>query len=287
MEKKTEDGVQYHGPEISLAQWSFHKALQDSSMTHLEFIKTAGSMGFTGVEYVSSFFKDHVTDTAYLDEMSAIAVASGVKQLLIMVDGEGYLADTDDLQRKYAVLNHYKWIDAAARLGCHSIRVNAHGEGSPDEVKEAGVTGLSDLSDYAALKNINVIVENHGGYSSDGMWLTSLIQKVNKPNCGTLPDFGNFCLKRENNEMWNAPCLEWYDKYKGVSEMMPFAKAVSAKSYDFDENGNETTIDYQKMLQIVKEAGYDGFIGVEYEGVKLDETSGIKATKALIERYWK
>jgi sugar phosphate isomerase/epimerase len=287
MEKKTEAGVQSDVPKISLAQWSFHKTLQDSSMTHLEFIKTAGSMGFTGVEYVSSFFKDHVTDMAYLDEMSAIAAASGVTQLLIMVDNEGYLADPDDLNRKKAVLNHYKWVDAAARLGCHSIRVNAHGEGSADQVKQAGVTGLSDLADYAAIKNINVIVENHGGYSSDGMWLSSLIQKVNKPNCGTLPDFGNFCLKRENNEMWNAPCLEWYDKYKGVSEMMPFAKAVSAKSYDFDVNGNETTIDYEKMLIIVKDAGYNGFMGVEYEGKNLDEPTGIKATKALIERYWK
>lgn len=273
-------------PKISLAQWSLHKALMDSTLTHLEFIKKAGELGFTGVEYVSSFFKDKVRDTVYLDEMSKLASAAGVQQLLIMIDGEGHLADPDDQKRGEAVMNHHKWVDAAVRLGCHSIRVNAHGDGDREEVMQAAIKGLSALSDYAAPKKINIIVENHGGYSSDGTWLSNVIQQVGKPNCGTLPDFGNFCLRRENNEMWSAPCIEWYDKYKGVSEMMPYAKAVSAKSYAFDEMGEETTIDYGRMLKIVRQAGYSGFIGVEYEGDALSEIDGIKTTKMLIEKHW-
>jgi sugar phosphate isomerase/epimerase len=270
--------------KISLAQWSFHKALQNKTMDHLGFITTAGELGFTGVEYVNQFFKDKATDTAYLNLMTETANKAGVKQLLIMVDGEGYLADLDKTKRDSAVLNHHKWVDAAAYLGCHSIRVNAHGEGTADEVAAAAVEGLSTLADYAATKNINVIVENHGGYSSNGQWLASVMSKINKPNCGTLPDFGNFCLKREDGAMWGKPCVEEYDKYKGVEELMPFAKAVSAKSHDFGELGFETNIDYQKMIGIVKNAGYTGFIGVEYEGEVMDELAGVKATKALIEK---
>ena len=270
---------------ISLAQWSFHKALLEGKMSHLEFISKAGEMGFEGVEYVNTFFKDKVSDLSYLDEMKTYAEKAGVKQLLIMVDNEGHLADTDEIKRMEAIQNHYKWVDAAAYLGCHSIRVNAHGEGTAEEVMEAAWDGLSKLADYAAGKYINIIVENHGGYSSNGQWLSSLIQKINKPNCGTLPDFGNFCLKREDGSMWGSPCLEWYDKYKGVSEMMPYAKAVSAKSYDFDNNGEETTIDYKKMMDIVKSSGYNGYIGVEYEGDRLGEEEGISATKKLIEKY--
>lgn len=270
--------------KISLAQWSFHKALFDKSMDHLGFITKAGELGFEGVEYVNQFFKDKAQDTAYLNLMTQTAEKAGVKQLLIMIDGEGYLADLDQTKRDSAVLNHHRWVDAAAYLGCHSIRVNAHGEGTAEEVAAAAVDGLLKLADYAATKNINVIVENHGGYSSNGQWLAGVMSKVNKANCGTLPDFGNFCIKREDGAMWGKPCVEEYDKYKGVEELMPFAKAVSAKSNDFGELGYETNIDYQKMIQIVKDAGYTGFIGVEYEGETLDELSGVIATKKLIEK---
>ncbi|MBK9150773.1 MAG: sugar phosphate isomerase/epimerase [Saprospiraceae bacterium] len=270
---------------ISLAQWSFHKALMEGKMTHLQFITKAGELGFGGVEYVNTFFKDKAADTAFLDEMKSTAEKAGVRQLLIMIDNEGHLAETDVDKRNEAVLNHYKWVDAAAYLGCHSIRVNAHGEGSPEVVMDAAVDGLSRLAEYASTRSVNVIVENHGGYSSNGKWLAEVIEKVNRPNCGTLPDFGNFCLKREEGAMWGTPCLEWYDKYEGVKEMMPYAKAVSAKSYDFDEKGEETTIDYKRMLDIVKNSGYKGFVGVEYEGDKLGEEEGIKATKILLEKY--
>jgi len=100
------------------------------------------------------------------------------------------------------------------------------------------------------------------------------MKQVDMNNCGTLPDFGNFRVKEG----------EMYDRYKGVAELMPFAKAVSAKSHDFDEKGNETHTDYSKMMKIVIDAGYSGFVGIEYEGSVLDEYAGVKATKALLER---
>lgn len=270
--------------KISLAEWSFHKALFDKKMDHLGFIAKAGAMGFSGVEYVNQFFADKASDTSYLNKMTAASKKAGVAQLLIMVDGEGYLADMDKAKRDSAVANHYKWVDAAAYLGCHSIRVNAHGEGNADEVAAAAIDGLSRLATYAQTKNINVIVENHGGHSSDGQWLSNVMTKINKPNCGTLPDFGNFCLKRKDGAMWGTPCLEEYDRYKGVEELLPFAKAVSAKSYDFGEMGYETTIDYTKMIELVRQSGYAGYIGVEYEGENIGEEEGVIATKKLLEK---
>ena len=270
--------------KISLAEWSFHKALFDKKMDHLGFIAKAGVMGFSGVEYVNQFFADKASDTSYLNKMTAASKKAGVAQLLIMVDNEGYLADMDKTKRDSAVANHYKWVDAAAYLGCHSIRVNAHGEGNADEVAAAAIDGLSRLATYAQTKNINVIVENHGGHSSDGQWLSNVMTKINKPNCGTLPDFGNFCLKRKDGAMWGTPCLEEYDRYKGVEELLPFAKAVSAKSYDFGEMGYETTIDYTKMIELVRQSGYAGYIGVEYEGENIGEEEGVIATKKLLEK---
>ena len=108
------------------------------------------------------------------------------------------------------------------------------------------------------------------------------MKAVNKSNVGTLPDFGNFCIKREEGNWRN--CVDAYDRYQGTTELMPFAKGVSAKSHDFDEQGNETETDYTKMLQIVKAAGFSGYIGIEYEGEKLSEDEGIRKTKALLEK---
>jgi len=283
MSENTSAGSDSTGLKISLAQWSFHKTLQSGEMDHLQFAEKAGALGFTGVEYVNQFFKDKAQDTAYLNLMTAKSNTAGVKQLLIMIDGEGHLGDPDETKRNEAVLNHHKWVDAAAYLGCHSIRVNAHGEGKAEDVAKAAIDGLSKLSDYASAKNINVIVENHGGFSSNGQWLADVMAKVNKPNCGTLPDFGNFCLRSEKDAKGDNKCVEEYDRYKGVEELMPYAKAVSAKSFDFGELGFETTIDYPKMMDIVQKANYRGFIGVEYEGTVLSEEEGIKATKVLIE----
>lgn len=270
--------------KISLAEWSFHKALWAKEMDHLEFAVKTSELGMNGVEYVNQFFADKAEETSYLNQMNQIASDHGVTQVLIMVDNEGYLGELDEAKRSEAVENHYKWVNAAKYLGCHSIRVNAFGKGSAEEVKTAAVDGLGRLSEYAAQENINVIVENHGSYSSVGSWLSAVIQQVNMSNCGTLPDFGNFCMKREGGAMWGAPCVEEYDKYKGVEEMMPFAKAVSAKAFDFDENGDEPNIDFYRMMKIVTDHGYSGFVGIEYEGDSMEEKDGIIATKKLLEK---
>lgn len=270
--------------KISLAEWSLHRALQTNQMTNLDFpVKAKKDFNISAVEYVNQFFKDKATDTTYLKELKKRCDDNDVTSVLIMCDGEGGMADVDEKKRLQAVDNHYKWVDAAKFLGCHSIRVNCYGEGSEDDVAKAGVDGLHRLSEYAAKVGINVIVENHGGISSNGKWVSKVISNVNLPNCGTLPDFGNFCIRREKTENGEV-CKEQYDRYQGVKEMMPFAKGVSAKTYDFDQAGNCVETDYAKMLPIVKAAGYKGHIGIEYEGNKLTEEAGIKATKSLLEK---
>ncbi len=272
--------------KISLAQWSLHRSLRNKTLDHLDFPHVAAvDFGIYGVEYVNTFFKDKATDSKYLAEMNTRAGDAGVQQLLIMIDGEGGLAELDDTTRKTAVTNHFKWVEAAKTLGCHSIRVNAYGVSDDGAVLHtAAVDGLGMLSSFAEKVGINVIVENHGGLSSDGKWLAGVIKEVNMPGCGTLPDFGNFCLRHADDGMGHSSCVEEYDRYLGVEELMPFAKAVSAKSYDFDATGNETSIDFQRMIEIVKKSGYKGYLGVEYEGSRLSEVEGIKATKKLLER---
>lgn len=261
--------------KISLAEWSLHKMLFSGKMNHLDFAKvTKEDFGIDAVEYVNQFFKDKAEDSAYLAEMNSRADDLGVKNLLIMIDGEGALGDPDDAKRTKAVENHYKWVDAAKTLGCHSIRVNAQSKGEYDQQINLAADGLRQLSEFAAGRDMNVIVENHGGLSSDGKWLASVMKKVALDNCGTLPDFGNFRVSRS----------EEYDRYVGVEELMPFAKAVSAKSYNFDAEGNETRIDYVKMMKIVTDAGYHGYVGIEYEGSVLSEPKGILATKKLLEK---
>jgi len=266
--------------KISLAEWSLHKTLFDKKLDHLDFpVKAKNDFGISAVEYVNQFFKDKAKDQAYLNELKKRCDDNDVTSVLIMIDGEGAMGDLNAKKRTEAAENHYKWVEAAKFLGCHSIRVNCYGEGSSEEVAKAGAEGLRKLSEFAQPHNINIIVENHGGDSSNGVWLTNVIKSVGLPNCGTLPDFGNFCIKRENDK-----CVEEYDRYKGVAEMMPYAKGVSAKTHEFDAQGNCIETDYSKMLSIVKAAGYTNFIGIEYEGETLSEEDGIKATKALLEK---
>ncbi len=264
---------------ISLAEWSLHRAIRDQkTMTNLDFAKTAkDEFGIEAVEYVNQFFKDRATDMTYLADLKQRAADNGVKSLLIMIDGEGNLGDPKNEARAKTVDNHKKWVDAAKFLGCHSIRVNAGSSGTYEEQQKLAADGLRTLSEYAATQGLNVIVENHGGLSSDGGWLVGVMKLVGLENCGTLPDFGNFYIERGAN-----PKL--YDRYQGVEELMPFAKAVSAKTYDFDESGNETTIDYTKMMDIVMSHGYHGYVGIEYEGEKLSEFDGIRKSKALLEK---
>lgn len=266
--------------DISLAEWSLHKELFAKKITNLDFPELAKKeFGISIVEYVNQFFKDKAEDKTYLAELLKRAKDNGVKNNLIMIDGEGGLGDTDTAARNKAVENHYKWVEAAKFLGCKTIRVNAFGRGSNEDVAKAAIEGLGKLGEFAAKTKINVIVENHGGSSSNGQWLSGVMKQVNMKNVGTLPDFGNFCITRKD-----GGCAESYDRYQGTKELMPFAKGVSAKTYDFDEKGNCIETDYAKILKIVKDSGFRGIAGIEYEGSKLSEYDGIKATKALLER---
>ena len=257
--------------KISLAEWSLHKKLFKGDLKNIDFPEyTAKNFGIYGVEYVNQFFKDKAKDMTYLKDLNNRAKDNGVTNVLIMIDGEGNLGDRDEAKRLAAVENHYKWIDAANFLGCHAVRVNAAGQGTKEEVKGQVVKSLSTLADYGKKGKIAVVVENHGGISSHGDWLSDVLKTVGKKNCGSLPDFGNFYE---------------YDRYKGVTELMPYAHGVSAKSHDFDAQGNDTKVDYQKMMEIVKNAKYKGWVGIEYEGSNLSEDEGIKKTKALLVRF--
>ena len=271
--------------DLSLAQWSMHKMIRQDSIDPYTFAEKAKEWGFTGLEYVSQLYNPELSDANYSEEAMAAFVAKsnaeakkyGMKNVLIMIDGQGNLAADDEAERNETVEKHKRWVDAAAAMGCHAIRVNLNGSSDPEVWKKNSVDGLTKLGTYAKTKNINVLVENHGGLSSNGALHAEVMKTTNMDNVGSLPDFGNFCIERSDDG-----CANMYDKYKGVKELMPYAMAVSAKSNEFDAQGNDRGIDYVKMLQLVKDAGYTGYIGVEYEGSELGEEAGIKATRDLL-----
>lgn len=272
--------------ELSLAQWSLHKMILDDGVDPYSFAQKAKSWGFKGLEYVSQLYKDvseadysDAAMAAFIEKSNAEAEKHGMQNVLIMIDRQGDLAVNDVKERDETVEKHKKWVDAAAAMGCHSIRVNLNGSNEPEEWIANSVDGLTKLATYAKDKNINILVENHGGLSSNGELHAQVMEKVGMANVGTLPDFGNFCITRKPDS-WE--CETMYDKYQGVKELMPYAKAVSAKSNVFDGEGNEVQIDYVKMLQMVKDHGYTGFVGVEYEGSELSEEDGIIATRDLL-----
>lgn len=278
--------------EISLAQWSLHRTIYSGRLDHLDFpAKSRNDFGISAVEYVNGFFGGRSIDfreagknTAYLRELLQRSRDAGVVNHLIMVDDEGPLADADEKARSRAVEDHKKWVEAAKVLGCRAVRVNLHGGGSPEAKRSASVDSLGRLGVFAGTMDINVVVENHGYESSNGAWLASVIQQVARPNVGTLPDFGNFCLTHP----WGSPlegCEELYDRYQGMAELLPFAKGVSAKSYDFDEKGEQPLMDYARLVNLVKASGFTGYIGIEFEGPTQPEDDGIRSTKRLLEKY--
>jgi L-ribulose-5-phosphate 3-epimerase len=264
--------------KISLAEWSLHKTLFANEMTNLQFPVVAREMGIMGVEYVNQFFKDKAKDEKYLAELKKICKNEGVESVLIMCDGEGMVGHPEKEERIKTVENHKKWVDAAAFLGCHSIRVNAGSKGTFEEQQKLAADGLHMLCEYGDTKKINVIVENHGGLSSNGDWLAGVMKMVNHKRVGTLPDFGNFIIDRQTGEE--------FDRYKGMELLMPFAKGVSAKSNDFDAEGNETKSDFYQIMKIVQSSGFKGWVGIEYEGSVLPEKEGIMTTKKLLEKVF-
>lgn len=272
---------------ISLAEWSFNQELFAGKMTNMEFPeRSIKEFGIDTVEYVNQFFMDKARDKKYLAELKKRCDDLGVRSLRIMCDGEGDMGETNEAKRKQAVENHYKWVEAAQFLGCSDIRVNARGNDTPEAVADAAVRSLSELTAFGTDHGVEVIVENHGGYSSDGRWIAAVMKRVNNPHCGLLPDWGNFCLREGKGPDGKETCLQEYDRYKGTEEMMPFAKGVSAKSYAFDAEGNETTIDFGRMLDITRRAGFKGYMGIEFEGggPTITEEEGVRKTLALLKK---
>ena len=276
----------------SLAQWSLNRSFREKKVNPLNFASMSRALGFEAIEYVSQLYLPTLeSSTSTLVGMQALAKSlleksneQGIENLLIMIDREGDLAIKDKGKRMEGIENHKKWIDAAKHIGCHSIRINLFGKGSAEEQLENSLDSLRLLGAYAKDQDINVLVENHGGFSSDPNWLVKVMKQVNMDNVGTLPDFGNFCIEREGGERWGTPCINEYpDIYQAVEMMMPFAKAVSAKSYNFNDKGDETKIDYYKMMKVVKDAGYTGYIGIEFEG-EAPENEGIIATRELMDK---
>ncbi|MEN6337566.1 MAG: sugar phosphate isomerase/epimerase family protein [Phycisphaerales bacterium] len=278
--------------EISLAEWSLHRAIYGGKLDHLDFPAAAKKeFGISAVEYVNGFFGGKKMDfhsaaknAGYLKELLTRSKDAGVVNHLLMVDDEGPLAEADQKARLTAIENHLKWIEAAKVLGCRTVRVNLHGGGSPDEKKAASVDSLGRLGEFAGPMRINIVVENHGGVTSNGAWLADVVRQVARDNVGTLPDFGNFCISHPWGTTQDG-CNDLYDRYKGVAELLPFAKGVSAKSYDFDANGEQPLMDYKRLIGLVKAAGFKGYIGIEFEGSTQPEDEGIRKTKALLERY--
>lgn len=265
--------------KISLGQWSLHRELLASRFDPLDFAKVANGLGIDAIEYVSQFYQGKATNKTFLAELKRRAAGEGVGSLLIRVDGEGDLSAATPRARKRAVETYKKWVDAAAFLGCHSIRVSAPhaagtSPGSEDEQANWASDGLRRLAEFSDGRGIDVLVENQGGLSSRGSWLSEVLNAVHHPRCGSLPDFGEFEPAGSGG----------HDRYQGVRELMPFARAVSARSYDFDSRGEETTIHFGQMLEIVKSAGYHGYVGINYDGERLSERAGIERTKSLLER---
>jgi L-ribulose-5-phosphate 3-epimerase len=262
-----------HGEEpvffkLSLAEWSLHQALEKKEITNLDFPRIARKQyDLEAIEFVDRFFPEGFEGSDYLKKLKDSCDHYEVKSLLIMIDKAGNLGDTSEIARIIAVHKHIQWLKTAQYLGCHSIRINASEGGDSIMVRKAVIKSISELCDSASTFGLNVIIENHWGYSSNADWLVGVIKEVNRKNCGTLPDFGNFST---------------YNKYLGVEKMLPYAKGVSGKSRDFDKNGNEVNIDYFQMLQLIKKSGFEGYIDIEYEGKGLTEDEGIRATKALL-----
>ena len=277
--------------ELSLAQWSFHRTFREGGVSPYDFAERANDLGFKGLEYVNALYPDVMESndkdlaiSKFIEQNNVLAAQFNMKNVLIMIDSEGDLSSSNEKERLSAIENHKKWISAANKMGCSAVRLNLNGENDVETWKKNSIQSLNALSAFAKPLNINVIVENHGGKSSNARLLMEVINSVDYSNCGTLPDFGNFCMSEDWGSLKDNKCNNPYDPYLGVSEMLPKAFGLSAKSYEFDDNGDETILDYYKLLSIVKRGGYKGFIGVEYEGEILSEKDGIIATKKLLEK---
>ena len=294
--------------KISLQCFSFASEFYTGKFDLSNFSKIIReTYNLDGAEYWSIPFMGKEKNSSFLSELKQKSNDYGVKNTIILVDlldmetmkQGNSLASVNKKERNQAVEDHKPWIDAAKSIGCDSIRINLWSDASKDEVMKVSIESISKLLEYCSDKNISIVIENHGGYTGDAKWLVNLIKKINNKNLGTLPDFGtlNFCVKRDvsDSEIFSSKCLNQYDKYLGVKELLPYAKGISAKSTQFDLKGNETDTNFKKMIRLIKKSNFEGYMSIEYEGAIRDTFSqqnnhlsthdGILATKKLIEKY--
>jgi len=261
-----------HWFEISIAQWSFQRQFYSGEMKTVDFPKFAAEkLGIYGIDYLSDFMLDIYTKPEKLKQLKKRSDDLGVHNEMIMCHKEGRVGDMISANRAKVIDTHYRWIEAAHHLGCKSIRVNARSGGSRQQQLDLVTDSLTQLSKFAAPLGINIIVENLWGsdYSYKANFIADVMKNVNMNNCGTLPDLNNF---------------RYDDPYKSTAIIMPWAKAVSAKSMDFDPKGREKYIDYFRMMDIVHKSGFNGYIGIEWEGCKKSPMEGVLLTKALLEK---
>lgn len=274
-------------PKLVIAQWTFNKDLFAGKMTTIDFVNIASELGFEGVEYVSQFFSDKVNDDEYLAELKLVSENAGIKNTMILVDVlDAKLGSSDPAERILAITKHKEWIVAASKLDCPTIRVNAHGDGTAEEMMSVMFNSIKELANFGKPYNVVVTIENHGQYSSDGKWLSQLVGKLAPYGVGSVADFDNWCIEREDGKLWGTPCIIEYDRYQGIKELLPTAKSVSLKAFDFDEQGNAIKTDFKRMFKLIKEAQYDEYLAVEFEGHEMDPVEGVRKTLELIERCW-
>ena len=295
--------------DIGLQMYSFAPLIMQGKFDLLGFPDLVkNTYGINGAEYWSIPFMGRENDKDFLNDLKRRSDDIGVDNLIILVDDIDIktmqsgpsLASSNKNDRDTAIDYHKKWVDVAKNIGCHSIRINLRSEEENDQkILENSSESISKLIEFSKQDNISIVIENHGGITGDADWLVSLMKNVDSKHLGTLPDFGtyNFCIKRGNLNFQSLSenCEDQYDKYLGVKKLMPYAKGVSAKSHEFDKDGEELSTNYSRMIKIISESNYKGYITIEYEGAMkgmfggegtyLNPHEGILATKKLINKY--
>ena len=255
--------------DISLAAWSLVREFREGKWKNLDLPRICREdFGINGLEFVNSFFE--LPTERYLNQLKKNAAEHGVTLVLIMVDGEGNMSAMEKKERMQAALNHRKWVDIAASLGCHAIRCNVGGPSKDydqDTMKRAA-DSFGNLVEYASQYPLNVILENHGGASSNPDMMIGLMKAINSPNFGTLPDFGN---------------IYEFDRYESIRKLVAYAKGISVKT-KFKPNGTHPDYDLEKLLKICMEEGYHGFYGIEQESPDANSWQAVRWSKAVIDR---
>ncbi len=273
--------------EIGLSTWSLHRhmgpikrqVVTDTGEKHewteeypedVSLLDFAGfarkEYGLTHLELIQMSFPS--TEASYLKKLrSAVEAAEAVIENVPIDVGD--ICELAPERRAEHVRNIKSWMDVAAAIGSRAVRVNTGPSREGSDALALAVESCKRLAEHADKLGLNVLIENHGGISSDPQLLKQLIESVSTERMGACPDFGGF---------------DEAIRYDGLQKIMPLAKLVHAKSYAFDEHGEETAIDYARCMQIVKNSGFSGVLSIEYEGDG-NASEGIKKTKELILRH--